>query len=80
MQPYPHDPKQAAVGLPLARTQVEVDQGLRAFMLGVYNNMVLGSRHLGPRGPRQRGAKLRLAGRSPRFEVGVPQNAWASPR
>ena len=25
-----------------SRTQVEVDQGLRAFMLGVYNNMVLG--------------------------------------
>ncbi|MFE1597968.1 Bax inhibitor-1/YccA family protein [Methylobacterium sp. ID0610] len=25
-----------------ARGQVEVDQGLRAFMLGVYNNMVLG--------------------------------------
>src|SRR5215210_3200580 len=24
------------------RSQVEVDQGLRAFMLGVYNNMVLG--------------------------------------
>src|SRR3954466_8097087 len=25
-----------------AGTQVEVDQGLRAFMLGVYNNMVVG--------------------------------------
>jgi FtsH-binding integral membrane protein len=25
-----------------ARTQVQVDQGLRAFMLGVYNNMTLG--------------------------------------
>jgi FtsH-binding integral membrane protein len=25
-----------------ARTEVQVDQGLRAFMLGVYNNMVLG--------------------------------------
>src|SRR3712207_9082239 len=25
-----------------SRTQVEVDQGLRAFMLGVYNNMGLG--------------------------------------
>ena len=29
-------------GTGFARTQVEVDQGLRAFMLGVYNNMVLG--------------------------------------
>ena len=27
---------------PLARSQAEVDQGLRAFMVGVYNNMVLG--------------------------------------
>ena len=32
----------SAWGGTVARTQVEVDQGLRAFMLGVYNNMVLG--------------------------------------
>src|SRR3954453_23931083 len=25
-----------------ARTEVQVDQGLRAFMLGVYNNMTIG--------------------------------------
>jgi len=29
-------------GAGLARTEAQVDQGLRAFMLGVYNNMVLG--------------------------------------
>jgi FtsH-binding integral membrane protein len=29
-------------GAPYARSAAEVDQGLRAFMLGVYNNMVLG--------------------------------------
>src|SRR5215213_5462961 len=30
------------IALSEARPQVEADQGLRAFMLGVYNNMVLG--------------------------------------
>src|SRR5215210_210038 len=29
-------------GAGAARSQVQVDQGLRAFMLGVYNNMILG--------------------------------------
>jgi len=32
----------AAAGGTRARSQAEIDQGLRAFMLGVYNNMVLG--------------------------------------
>jgi hypothetical protein len=36
------NPNPSAWGGTVARTQVEVDQGLRAFMLGVYNNMVLG--------------------------------------
>ena len=40
MQQY--NPNPSAWGTTVARTQVEVDQGLRAFMLGVYNNMVLG--------------------------------------
>jgi uncharacterized protein len=40
MQQY--NPNPSAWGGTVARTQVEVDQGLRAFMLGVYNNMVLG--------------------------------------
>jgi FtsH-binding integral membrane protein len=40
MQQY--NPNPSAWGGTIARTQVEVDQGLRAFMLGVYNNMVLG--------------------------------------
>ena len=31
-----------AYGTGFARTAAQVDQGLRAFMLGVYNNMVLG--------------------------------------
>ncbi|MCG6122764.1 MAG: Bax inhibitor-1/YccA family protein [Microvirga sp.] len=31
-----------AYGATAARSGVEIDQGLRAFMLGVYNNMVLG--------------------------------------
>lgn len=31
-----------AYGAGLARSQAETDQGLRSFMLGVYNNMVLG--------------------------------------
>ena len=41
MQPY--EQNRTAWGTTAStRTQVEVDQGLRAFMLGVYNNMVLG--------------------------------------
>src|SRR5688572_13264530 len=40
MQPY--EQNRSAWGATVARTQVEVDQGLRAFMLGVYNNMILG--------------------------------------
>jgi FtsH-binding integral membrane protein len=35
-------PNQAGYGAGLARTTAEVDQGLRSFMLGVYNNMILG--------------------------------------
>ena len=40
MQPY--EQNRYAWGTTAARTEVEVDQGLRAFMLGVYNHMVLG--------------------------------------
>ena len=40
MQQY--NPNPSAWGTTVTRTQAEVDQGLRAFMLGVYNNMVLG--------------------------------------
>ncbi|MGO4525663.1 Bax inhibitor-1/YccA family protein [Microvirga sp. 2MCAF35] len=40
MQPY--EQNQNAYGTGFARTAAQVDQGLRAFMLGVYNNMVLG--------------------------------------
>ncbi len=40
MQPYQQN--RTAWGTTAARTQVEVDQGLRAFMLGIYNHMVLG--------------------------------------
>ena len=40
MQPY--EQNRTAWRTTATRTQVEVDQGLRAFMLGVYNNMVLG--------------------------------------
>lgn len=36
------NPNPQAWGRTSSRTQVEVDQGLRAFMLGVYNNMTLG--------------------------------------
>lgn len=39
-QPYDQNPYAYQGGY--ARTQAEVDQGLRAFMLGVYNNMILG--------------------------------------
>jgi FtsH-binding integral membrane protein len=40
MQPY--EQNRYATGTGFARTAVQVDQGLRAFMLGVYNNMILG--------------------------------------
>src|SRR5690349_23319131 len=40
MQPY--EQNQTAYGTGFARTAAQVDQGLRAFMLGVYNNMILG--------------------------------------
>lgn len=40
MQPY--EQNQTAYGTGFARTEAQVDQGLRAFMLGVYNNMILG--------------------------------------
>jgi FtsH-binding integral membrane protein len=40
MQPY--EQNRYAWGTTAARSQVEVDQGLRAFMLGVYNHMTLG--------------------------------------
>lgn len=40
MQPYEQDRTISGTGF--ARTAVQVDQGLRSFMLGVYNNMVLG--------------------------------------
>ena len=41
MQPYEQN-RTAWGTTATTRTQVDVDQGLRAFMLGVYNNMVLG--------------------------------------
>jgi len=41
MQPYEQN-RTAWGTTATTRSQVEVDQGLRAFMLGVYNNMVLG--------------------------------------
>jgi FtsH-binding integral membrane protein len=40
MPSYPQN--QTGYGSGFARSDVSVDQGLRAFMLGVYNNMVLG--------------------------------------
>jgi hypothetical protein len=42
MQPFQNNPFSYGAGAATTRTQVEVDQGLRAFMLGVYNNMILG--------------------------------------
>ena len=42
MQPYEHNQNAYGAALASSGTQVEVDQGLRSFMLGVYNNMVLG--------------------------------------
>src|SRR3712207_5587679 len=43
----PYDTNRTATGpfgygTTVARSQAEIDQGLRSFMLGVYNNMVLG--------------------------------------
>ncbi|HEY8380800.1 MAG TPA: Bax inhibitor-1/YccA family protein [Microvirga sp.] len=40
MQPFEQNP--TAFGTGFARSAAQVDQGLRTFMLGVYNNMVLG--------------------------------------
>jgi uncharacterized protein len=40
MQQY--NPNPTAWGTTYARSQAEIDQGLRAFMMGVYNNMILG--------------------------------------
>ncbi len=40
MQPFQQN--QAGFGAGATRSAVEVDQGLRAFMLGVYNNMIFG--------------------------------------
>ncbi len=40
MQPYEHNPHAYDTGV--VRSRAEVDQGLRAFMLGVYNHMILG--------------------------------------
>jgi uncharacterized protein len=40
MNPFPNTPN--AFGAAATRPQVEIDQGLRAFMLSVYNNMTLG--------------------------------------
>jgi FtsH-binding integral membrane protein len=40
MQPYERNA--SAFGTGFARTAAQVDEGLRAFMLGVYNHMVLG--------------------------------------
>jgi uncharacterized protein len=40
MQPYQQ--QQQAYGTDIARSAAQVDQGLRTFMLGVYNNMILG--------------------------------------
>jgi len=40
MQPY--EQNRYATGAGAVRSEVQVDQGLRTFMLGVYNNMVLG--------------------------------------
>lgn len=39
MQPYQQN---QTAGVGVNRTAVQVDQGLRAFMLGVYNNMIIG--------------------------------------
>src|ERR671910_2755127 len=38
----PNKKTKTAYGTGFARTAAQVDQGLRSFMLGVYNNMVLG--------------------------------------
>jgi FtsH-binding integral membrane protein len=40
MQPY--EQNQTTYGSGFARSAAQVDQGLRTFMLGVYNNMILG--------------------------------------
>src|SRR5215207_8524034 len=42
MPPFQNNPFSYGATAEAARSQVQVDQGLRAFMLGVYNNMILG--------------------------------------
>ena len=42
MPSFQNSPFSYGAGAGAARSQVQVDQGLRAFMLGVYNNMILG--------------------------------------
>ena len=41
MPPFQNNPFSYGAGA-TARSEAQVDQGLRAFMLGIYNNMVLG--------------------------------------
>jgi len=42
MPPFQNNPFSYGATAEAGRSQVQVDQGLRAFMLGVYNNMILG--------------------------------------
>jgi FtsH-binding integral membrane protein len=42
MQNYDMNRYQTGFGQTLSRSQAEIDQGLRSFMLGVYNHMILG--------------------------------------
>ena len=66
MQPY--EQNQYAYGTGFARTAAQVDQGLRSFMLGVYNNMVLGLADFGPGRPRRQhggGRPIDADGRRP---------------
>src|SRR4051812_25884886 len=42
MPPFQNSPFSYGTGATATRSEVQVDQGLRAFMLGVYNNMILG--------------------------------------
>src|SRR4051812_29618622 len=42
MPSFQNNPFSYGAATGAARSQVQVDQGLRAFMLGVYNNMILG--------------------------------------
>jgi len=42
MQPYDQPPHASSATLASARSRPEIDEGLRAFMVGVYDNMVIG--------------------------------------